>query len=101
MVYLEKMMVRTITTPAAAPAEEESIISALQKAGGYLSASGLAQASGLPSEVVKAVVAAHTDKIRTSKVHTQDGDPVYLLNTPLSGAFDSWNAFRNINALKF
>lgn len=79
----------------------EAILHALRESAGYMSVSRLADTTGLSVEQVRAFAYANPNKVRKSLMRALNGEEVYILNTPLSGLSDSWNAFRHFNAKKF
>ncbi len=79
----------------------EAILHALSESAGYMSASRLADTTGLSVEQVRAFATANPDKVRESLMRALNGEEVYILNTPMSGLSDAWNAFRHFNAKKF
>lgn len=79
----------------------ESILHALRESAGYMSVSRLANTTGLSVEQIRAFATANPNKVRKSLMRALNGEEVYILNTPLSGLSDSWNAFRHFNAKKF
>jgi hypothetical protein len=85
-----------------APQEiEQSILDALKHTKGYVTLPRLAEVTGSAPEVVRQYVTTHPEKVRKSQIETDSGEPLYTLNTPLSGLADAWTAFRYINTKKF
>jgi len=80
---------------------EKAILDALQRAKGYVTVPYLAQVSGSAPQTVQEFVAQHPDKVRKSRIETETGESLYILNAPLSGIADAWHAFRFLNAKKF
>ena len=80
---------------------EQAILEALKRNECYMTVAHLARLSGSPAETVAAFIAANPDKIRKSRMETEAGESLYILNTPLSGVADTWAAFRYFNSLKF
>lgn len=80
---------------------EQAILDALKHSKGYVTLPHLAQVSGSAPEAVQVYVASHRDKVRKSQIETESGEPLYTLNTPLSGIADAWSAFRYVNSKKF
>lgn len=79
----------------------EAILRVLSESAGYMSVSRLAKNTGLSVEQVRAFATANPNRVRKSLMRAANGEEVYMLNTPLSGLSDSWNAFRHFNAKKF
>lgn len=79
----------------------EAILHTLSESAGYMSVSRLADTTGLSVEQVRAFATANPNKVRKSLMRALNGEEVYILNTPLSGPSDLWNAFRHFNAKKF
>lgn len=80
---------------------EKAILEALQQAKGYVTVPYLAQISGSAPQAVEQYVAGHPEQVRKSRIETEDGQPLYMFNAPLSALADAWSAFRLLNAKKF
>ena len=79
----------------------EIILETLDKSDGYVTVPYLSKITGSSPEIVNGYIAQHPDKIRKSKIETDAGESLYMLNKPLSGIADAWHAFRFANAKKF
>lgn len=73
----------------------------LRKSGGYVTINHLAQVTGSAPQAVEQFVIGHPEEVRKSKIETDDGQPLFTLNTPLSGVADAWASFRHANAKKY
>ena len=80
---------------------EEAIVRHLKKSGGYMTINHLSHVTGSAPQEVEQFVISHPEKIRKSQIETDDGQPLFTLNTPLSGVADAWTAFRHANAKKY
>ncbi|MCE0523485.1 MAG: hypothetical protein LV480_11310 [Methylacidiphilales bacterium] len=90
-----------MTTMPTQPNFEAEIIDALKKSEGYVTVPHLAQVTGSSPQAVEGFIASHPRQVRRSLIETDDGQPLFTLNTPLSGIADAWSAFRHLNAKKF
>jgi len=73
----------------------------LSRNSGYASLSSVAKETGLNVEELRAFFSTHAQKFRKSLIRGQNGEEVYLLNTPMSRLADLWKAFRDLNAKKY
>lgn len=80
---------------------EQAILRSMEEERGYVTIPYLAQVTGSAPEAVQQFVHNHPEKIRESRIKTEDGNSLYTLNTPLSGIADAWAAFRFTNSKKY
>jgi hypothetical protein len=81
--------------------ETEKILAALRQAKGYVTLPYLSNITGSPRPVLEQYVLSHPEKFRKSRISTDEGLPLFMQNTPMSGIADAWNSFRYVNAKKF
>lgn len=66
----------------------------------YRTLPGIVSQTGVAPESVRAVITNHPEVFRKSIIPRKDGADLYTLNLPMSGVWDAWNAFRQLNADK-
>jgi len=81
--------------------ERLSKIRSVLNATGYASLSYIARETGLSAEDVEALIGSHPEEVRQSLMRAENGEEVYMINTPLSSISDAWKAFRYLNAKMF
>jgi len=79
----------------------EKVLHALGSTSGYFTIHRLADVTGSLAPQIEGYVETHPERVRKSWIETDDGQPLYTLNTPFSGIMDAWSAFRYLNAKKF
>jgi hypothetical protein len=78
-----------------------TIIPILQKnKGTYYKLNTLSTMTGIAPEVIVNTASLHPELVRKSQIELEDGKPLYILNTPLSGVKDAWATIRHIAYLK-
>lgn len=80
---------------------QSAIVDHMKKTGGYITIAHLSQVTGSAPQKIEQFIVEHPETIRKSQIETEDSQPLFTLNTPLSGIADAWNAFRHVNAKKY
>ena len=82
------------------PTTKNLVIQTLQSGHSYYSLGSLSNVTGVAPATLRVSLDSEKKDIRKSIATDSEGNPLYTLNTPLSGITDVWNALRLVNQLK-